>query len=133
MLVSFHIPRSESLYTSDRSLVKLVILHDIKNDEGIRLFFMDVWEHYVKVSLNHPIPHACIVESDHVHMSVPRIDIVEPVPYTDDKDHLSSVRPTSKSQRQETPIVLAAGCLASVLLDFLGTGVGVMHTSRYMV
>jgi hypothetical protein len=31
--------------------VKLIILHDIKNDEGIRLFFMDVWEHYVKVSL----------------------------------------------------------------------------------
>ena len=31
--------------------MKLIILHDIKNDEGIRLFFMDVWEHYVKVSL----------------------------------------------------------------------------------
>ncbi|KAH8084133.1 Sedlin [Filobasidium floriforme] len=32
--------------------VKLIILHDIKNDEGIRLFFMDVWEHYVKTALN---------------------------------------------------------------------------------
>lgn len=38
-----------------RYLVKLVILHDIKNDEGIRLFFMDVWEHYVKVRLPAPI------------------------------------------------------------------------------
>lgn len=32
--------------------VKLVLLHDIRNEEGIRLFFMDVWESYVKV--RHP-------------------------------------------------------------------------------
>jgi hypothetical protein len=30
-------------------LVKLVILHDIKNEEGIRAFLMEVWESYVKV------------------------------------------------------------------------------------
>lgn len=31
------------------SIVKFVLLHDIRNEEGIRLFFMDVWESYVKV------------------------------------------------------------------------------------
>jgi len=30
--------------------MKFVLLHEGKNDEGIRLFFMDVWELYVKVS-----------------------------------------------------------------------------------
>ncbi len=30
--------------------VKFVLLHDMKNEDGIRLFFMDVWEGYVKVS-----------------------------------------------------------------------------------
>ncbi|OCF33810.1 hypothetical protein I317_01302 [Kwoniella heveanensis CBS 569] len=32
--------------------VKFILLHDIKNDDGIRLFFLDVWEAYVKVLLN---------------------------------------------------------------------------------
>ncbi|ORY21253.1 Sedlin [Naematelia encephala] len=32
--------------------VKFVLLHDTKNDDGIRLFFLDVWEAYVKVLLN---------------------------------------------------------------------------------
>lgn len=31
--------------------VKLLLLHDLKNEDGIRLFFVDVWEAYVKVSL----------------------------------------------------------------------------------
>lgn len=30
--------------------MKFVLLHEAKNDEAIRLFFMDVWELYVKVS-----------------------------------------------------------------------------------
>ncbi|WWD21717.1 hypothetical protein CI109_106204 [Kwoniella shandongensis] len=32
--------------------VKFVLLHDIKNDDGIRLFFLDLWEAYTKVLLN---------------------------------------------------------------------------------
>jgi hypothetical protein len=27
-----------------------MLLHDVKNEDGIRLFFLDVWESYVKVS-----------------------------------------------------------------------------------
>jgi len=29
--------------------MKFVLLHEGKNDDGIRLFFMEVWEVYVKV------------------------------------------------------------------------------------
>ncbi|WVR04827.1 hypothetical protein IAU60_001839 [Kwoniella sp. DSM 27419] len=32
--------------------VKFVLLHDVKNDDGIRSFFMDVWEAYVKILMN---------------------------------------------------------------------------------
>ena len=28
---------------------KIIMLHEGKNDDGIRAFFMDVWELYVKV------------------------------------------------------------------------------------
>lgn len=31
---------------------KFVLLHEAKNDEGIKSFFLDVWELYVKVSPN---------------------------------------------------------------------------------
>lgn len=30
--------------------MKFILLHETKNDDGIRTFFMDVWELYVKVS-----------------------------------------------------------------------------------
>lgn len=33
-----------------RKDMKFVLLHEGKNDEGIRLFFNDVWDLYVKVS-----------------------------------------------------------------------------------
>jgi len=32
--------------------MKFVLLHEGKNDEGIRAFFMDVWELYVKTMVN---------------------------------------------------------------------------------
>ncbi|UOH84287.1 hypothetical protein LQV05_001082 [Cryptococcus neoformans] len=32
--------------------VKFVLLHDVKNDDGIRAFFVDLWEAYVKILLN---------------------------------------------------------------------------------
>lgn len=30
--------------------MKFVLLHEARNDDGIRSFFLDVWELYVKVS-----------------------------------------------------------------------------------
>jgi hypothetical protein len=30
--------------------MKFILLHEGRNDDGIRLFFMDVWELYVKAS-----------------------------------------------------------------------------------
>lgn len=32
--------------------MKFILLHEAKNDDGIRSFFMDVWELYIKVRLN---------------------------------------------------------------------------------
>ena len=32
--------------------MKFVLLHEGKNDDGIKSFFMDVWELYVKVSFS---------------------------------------------------------------------------------
>ncbi|GAA5835723.1 hypothetical protein JCM3766R1_005832 [Sporobolomyces carnicolor] len=32
--------------------VKLILLHELKNDEGIRFFFQETWENYVKTLLN---------------------------------------------------------------------------------
>ncbi|KAI0699427.1 Sedlin [Cytidiella melzeri] len=32
--------------------MKFVLLHEVRNDEGIKSFFMDVWELYVKTMLN---------------------------------------------------------------------------------
>ncbi|KAM0791486.1 hypothetical protein ACM66B_005939 [Microbotryomycetes sp. NB124-2] len=32
--------------------VKLILLHEVKNDEGIRMFLQEVWELYVKTLLN---------------------------------------------------------------------------------
>ncbi|BGP72526.1 Trafficking protein particle complex subunit 20 [Rhodotorula toruloides] len=32
--------------------VKIILLHELKNDEGIRLFLQDTWETYVKTLLN---------------------------------------------------------------------------------
>jgi hypothetical protein len=36
--------------TDDNKDMKFVLLHEGKNDDGIRAFFTDVWELYVKVS-----------------------------------------------------------------------------------
>lgn len=38
--------------------MKFVLLHEARNDDGIRSFFMDVWELYVKVSVGLPCPVA---------------------------------------------------------------------------
>src|SRR5947207_10435297 len=32
--------------------IKLILLHETRNDEGIRAFFNDVWESYIKTLLN---------------------------------------------------------------------------------
>jgi hypothetical protein len=36
--------------TADIAVVKFVLIHDQKNDDGIRMFFNDLWELWVKVS-----------------------------------------------------------------------------------
>jgi len=40
--------------------MKFVLLHEGKNDDGIRQFFMEVWELYVKVRMNNKGGHFLI-------------------------------------------------------------------------
>lgn len=49
--------------------MKFVLLHEAKNDEGIRAFFMDVWELYVKVCICLPVHRAI---SGEVYLRVSR-------------------------------------------------------------
>lgn len=48
VLTTYH-PRPSTPEAHAHAAVKLVLLHDVKNDDGIRLFFGDVWELYTKV------------------------------------------------------------------------------------
>jgi len=66
------------LWTPSHSLghfrldMKFVLLHEAKNDEGIRAFFMDVWELYVKVGIILPI--YCAISRE-VYLRVCRISV----------------------------------------------------------
>ena len=40
---------SPPLLLTDRIDMKFIILHETKNDDGIKAFFHDLWELYVKV------------------------------------------------------------------------------------
>lgn len=50
--------QNEAELTISRPGVKLILLHELKNDDGIRLFLQETWENYVKVrlSLSHHVP-----------------------------------------------------------------------------
>jgi hypothetical protein len=83
-------PVSVSLIFADVA-VKFVLLHDQKNDDGIRQFFLDLWELYVKVSARSQL-HS-LVETE-------RLGIVEPLPYGQYTTAITSLRCTSTSDRQ---------------------------------
>ena len=53
--------------------MKFVLLHEAKNDDGIKSFFMDVWELYVKVSFR--------FEHNTWRENWPFVDDVESFPY----------------------------------------------------
>lgn len=49
-----------------------MLLHDVKNEDGIRLFFLDVWESYVKVSKHHTRFHILTQLSGLLHVQLAR-------------------------------------------------------------
>jgi len=47
----FRRPACGASVDRSRTDMKFILLHEARNDEGIRAFFTDVWELYTKVSL----------------------------------------------------------------------------------
>ena len=63
---------------------KFVLLHEAKNDDGIKSFFMDVWELYVKVrpfTQLRSLPSDERTLIDHLSRSYLFSDTAKPVPY----------------------------------------------------
>lgn len=48
--------------------VKLILLHELKNDDGIRLFLQETWENYVKVRLSRSHRVMIEISTDMVRM-----------------------------------------------------------------
>lgn len=42
--------RRRAHLTADATDMKFVLLHDAKGDDGVKAFFVDVWELYIKVT-----------------------------------------------------------------------------------
>jgi len=76
-------------YQRDQSLiaVRFMLLHDVKNEDGIRQFFLDVWEAYVKVSVS-------FEASDNLHLISRSLtpDRTQPIPHAYDADTESLFR-----------------------------------------
>lgn len=75
--------------------VKLLLLHDLKNEDGIRLFFIDVWEAYTKVSLS-PLRY--------VQVAANGSDTVESLPHYQHPNPESSIRSQSTRKREEASL-----------------------------
>jgi hypothetical protein len=56
--------------------MKFILLHEARNDDGIRSFFMDVWELYVKASV-----YAYVRRVGRICSTMCHLDYVEPVSY----------------------------------------------------
>lgn len=48
--------------------VKIILLHELKNDEGIRLFLQETWEIYVKVGRYRQFPFPCSPRSPYLSL-----------------------------------------------------------------
>ena len=78
--------------------MKFVLLHEAKNDEGIRAFFMDVWELYVKVC--RPPARASYAEIKECAGT----DDGEPVPHGAHGDPERGVRCTCQGEREKVSV-----------------------------
>ena len=79
------------------SLVKFLLLHDSKNDDGIRSFFHDIHEYFIKVRLRFVFraPLRCfrapLALTSRFSLSRARADHAQPVPHTDDQNNVQAL------------------------------------------
>lgn len=62
---------ADGLFHSLVADMKFVLLHETKNDEGIKSFFMDIWEGYVKVRLSDEEPGSVLTKTLDRHEPIP--------------------------------------------------------------
>jgi hypothetical protein len=79
--------------------MKFVLLHEAKNDDGIKGFFYDVWELYMKVS----VQAAC---ATHLRVCIPmrNLDDDESFPHCAHPDQKHGIRYTSASECEKVPV-----------------------------
>ena len=91
-----------SAYTTS-SLVKFLLLHDMKNDEGIRGFFQEIHEYYIKVChRNAPCTLRTNAHSPRATTSnphTPAADHAQPVPHVNNEDRVHGIRCQSEGAR----------------------------------
>ena len=82
------------------SLVKFLLLHDSKNDDGIRNFFHDIHEYYIKVSDPSFSFCLCVPSLQHYEGGVMKLtlkrpnyvpDHAQPLPHADDEDKVQTL------------------------------------------
>ena len=78
--------------------MKFILLHEGKNDEGIRAFFMDVWELYIKVGV--------FMDDELVdkQMLTRSVDNAEPISYGIHADKEHGVPCTGAGECEATPV-----------------------------
>lgn len=78
--------------------MKFVLLHEAKNDDGIKSFFYDIWELYLKVSFRSAHCRACDPSVSNIHFA---IDNDESFSYRSYSHPEFDLRQSSASQCEE--------------------------------
>lgn len=97
---------------AETGIVKFVLLHDVKNDDGIRLFFIDLWEAYIKVN------DICSGGVERFGLLISNVDITESILYRQHADKESSIRSQSESYGQKTFVNYKPGWIVNIICIF---------------
>ncbi|KAJ6934332.1 trafficking protein particle complex subunit 2 isoform X2 [Populus alba x Populus x berolinensis] len=77
MVVSVYVTAGHILCLCDfvcYSIKRFMLLHDSRNDDGIKSFFQEVHELYIKILLN---PYTCLVPALHLRILTPKFGLLQ--------------------------------------------------------